>query len=422
MNWQEQRRLNQAAQAEQARQDAIAAAQVEAIRSRTQVEAVAADRAQRAELAAAQRAERLAEKKQREADRKARWAALRGWASAHTVDLLIYPLAVVSAVMAIPAMATFGHEVYGTAAGYALPVITELGMWAFAFAVHVARTRSERDGQDRPVWALQLGVWSFATVAAALNFLHGLTGPGLSAGLVMATASVAGVMAHQLVTAAPRRGRAERDAARIERQAAAKVTAVRQAAVRAAVARIDEQGQARLVFQPGHYQLTPPRLARWLRIGRRVRLETAAVPGLPVDPAIEGEWDEMDRELARLLATVDPYPGPTTGPTHNATGGGIGTLDPAPETGPETGGDQQESTPIDRGTDRGSKPARTSRRKAKRIAPERRSIEDLRAELAARIEADPTSVNPLSAESIRKALRCSPERARALRDSYRDDH
>jgi hypothetical protein len=234
----------------------------------------------------------------------------------------------------------------------------------------------------------------------------------------MATASVAGVMAHQLVTAAPRRGRAERDAARIERQAAAKVTAVRRAAVRAAVARIDDQGQARLVFQPGHYQLTPPRLARWLRIGRRVRLETAAVPGLPVDPAIDQEWDEMDRELARLLNPADPYPGPTTGPTHNATGGGIGTLDPATE----TSGDQQESTPIDRGTDRGGKSARTSRRKVKRSAPERRSIEDLRAELAARIEADPKSVNPHSAESIRKALRCSPERARALRDSYRDDH
>ncbi len=429
MNWQEQRRLNQAAQAEQARQDAIAAAQVEAIRSRTQVEAVAAERAQRAELAAAQRAARLAEKKQRQADRKARWAALRGWAAAHTVDLLIYPLAVVSAVMAIPAMATFGHEVYGTVAGYALPVITELGMWAFAFAVHVARTCSERDGQDRPVWALQLGVWSFATVAAALNFLHGLTGPGLSAGLVMATASVAGVMAHQLVTAAPRRGRAERDAARIERQAEAKVTAVRRAAVSAAVARIDEQGQARLVFQSGYFQLTRSRLARWLRIGRPVRLETAAVPGLPVDPATDPEWDEMDRELARLLATVDPYPATTTPTSDSAIGseigggtGAVGTLEPGPENGSETGGDQQESTPIDRGSDRGGKSARTSRRKVKRSAPERRSIEDLRAELAARIEADPTSVNPLSAESIRKALRCSPERARALRDSYRDDH
>ncbi|MFL6123743.1 MAG: hypothetical protein ACJ73U_29495, partial [Actinophytocola sp.] len=227
MNWQEQKRLNEAARAEQKRQDAVTAAQVEQIRTRMQVEAAQTMAAQQAEQERLNRADRERRKNEARDRRKAWWKGLRAWATAHMVDLLIYPLAMVSAVMAVPAMAAFGHEVYGTAAGYALPVITELGMWAFAFAVHVVRHLSERDGADRPVWALQLGVWSFATVAAGLNFLHGTTssplGAGVTAGVVMAVASVAGVMAHQLVTAAPRRGRADREAARIERRAVAKV-------------------------------------------------------------------------------------------------------------------------------------------------------------------------------------------------------
>ena len=182
--------------------------------------------------------------------------------------------------MAVPAMAAFGHDVYGTAAGYALPVITELGMWAFAVAVQYTHRRHA----DRPVWALQLGVWSFATVAAVLNALHGLA-RGVDAGVVMAVASVAGVVAHQLVTAAPRRSRAERDAARMARREARKVAAVRGAAVRAAVAEIGQDGTARLVFAPGRYRLG----SRWrpaqAHRGHRVRPDRRAGARLGVGGA-----------------------------------------------------------------------------------------------------------------------------------------
>lgn len=412
MNWQEQKRLNEAARAEQKRQDALAAAQIEQMRTRAQVEATQEMAAQQAEQARQRVADREQRKNEARDRRKATWKTLREWATAHMVDLLIYPLAVVSAVMAVPAMADFGHDVYGTAAGYALPVITELGMWAFAFAVELTRQRTEQDGTERSVWALQLGVWSFAAVAAGLNFLHGSTSGPVVFGVVMAVASVAGVLAHQLVTAAPRRGRADRAAARIERQAAGKVTRVRRAAVRSAVAEIDPDGAARLLFAPGRYRLTRSRFAPW----RRRRLDSITLPDLPVAPALHAEsdpeWDSFERELAVLLDTVDPYPpAPSTG----STSGSVGTLDRE--------SDQQESTPIDRDGDRAEKRSRSRRksgRKARQLSA--RSIEELRTELRSLIEADPGSINPESAESIRRALRCSPARARELRDTYRPNH
>jgi hypothetical protein len=442
VSWQEQRRLNEAARAEQARQDAVAAAQVEQIRTRTRVEATQSMAAAEAEQERVRRAERDRERAQARARRAGWWAGVRGWCAAHTVDLLIYPLAVVSAVMAVPAMAAFGHAVYGTAAGYALPVITELGMWAFAFAVHLVRHRTERDGADRPVWALQIGVWSFATVAAGLNFLHGLTtgflGGAVTGGVVMAVASVAGVVAHQLVTAAPRRGRIERATAQIERravaarsrfdrQSVATVARVRRAALRAAVAEIDQDGAARLLFAPGRYRLTRSWFAPW----RRGRLDPVTLPGLPVTPANDTGWDDLDRELAVLLTTVDPYPGtgnrPGTPPAVS-TGGGVATLDPGTDRHPDDdAGDQPRSTPrtdpIGRSrSDRKSSPARPRKSRAKdptSVRGSARSIEELAVELRGLIEVDPGSIDPTSAESIRRALHCSPARARALRDTYR---
>jgi hypothetical protein len=322
------------------------------------------------------------------------------------VDLLIYPLAVVSAVMAIPAMAAFGHDVYGTAAGYALPIITELGMWAFAIAVQYTRRRHP----DRPVWALQLGVWAFAATAAVLNALHGLT-RGVDAGVVMAVASVAGVMAHQLVTAAPRRSRAERDAVRTSRRAARKVAAVRGAAVRAAVAEIGEDGMARLMFTPGRYRLR----SRW---GIRKELAAASTPGQRV---LEPSWDDLDRELARLLANPER---PGTRDADPSAAGPIATIDRDIDTTAkwpvDRSGEQQESNRRDR--DRpSSRGARRSRGKGGPTRRSTRSIDELRAELRARIEADPDSIDPTSAESIRRALRCSPARARQLRDDKSGD-
>jgi hypothetical protein len=289
--WREERRKDRAAEAEQARQDAKAVAEAEVIRASAVAEANRAAAEQAHELQQRQRAaERNAAKEARRARLRTTGTAVRAWAGEHLVDLLIYPLALVSAVMAIPAMADYGHHVYGAVTGYALPVISELGMWAFALAVQITRHRHP----ERPVWALQLGVWTFAAVAFGLNAIHGAQ-RGLSAAVVMGMASVAGVVAHQLVTAAPRRSRAERDRTRIERAAARKVTRIRRAAVRQAVAQIDADGQAHLVYAPGRYVLA----------GRRGQhLEAAIVPGLPIDTTTD--LDGWDRELADLIATDRP--------------------------------------------------------------------------------------------------------------------
>lgn len=386
MSWREERRRDRAAEAE-----------IEAMRERARAESDRAAHAQRAQLRReAVRERRTARDARKSAARQRRVRLLRAtrdWLTARAVDLLIYPLAVVSAVMAVPAMAAFGHDVYGTAAGYALPVITELGMWAFAIAVQYTHRRHP----DRPVWALQLGVWSFATVAAVLNALHGLA-RGADAGLVMAVASVAGVVAHQLVTAAPRRSRAERDAARMARREARKVAAARGAAVRAAVAEIDADGSARLVFAPGRYRLR----TRW---PRRSRLTAQAVSGLPVVPALDSTWDALDRELADLLANPDQQPTSDRGPV--AETGSVATLDR-----------DAASPAVDRADEQRKSPRRP-RQRPTRGTRKARSIDELRAELRARIDADPGSIDPTSAESIRRALRCSPARARQLRDDHR---
>lgn len=115
-------------------------------------------------------------------------------------------------------MAAYGVHVYGNATVVVLPVLSELGMWAFALAVQVRRHRTP----GASVWALQVGVWAFAAVAAGLNVVHGLD-QGPDAAVAMGVASVAGVAAHQLVTAGGLRSRSERKAARATRRTARRV-------------------------------------------------------------------------------------------------------------------------------------------------------------------------------------------------------
>lgn len=61
--------------------------------------------------------------------------------------------------------------------------------------------------------------------------------------------------------------------------------------------------------------------------------------------------------------------------------------------------------------------SRPTRRTSTRSVPGR-SMEALRAEFAAAIEGESTQIDPTSAESIRKTLRCSAKRARQLRDEH----
>ncbi|MEV5296724.1 hypothetical protein [Amycolatopsis methanolica] len=372
MNWREERRADRLADAQIRREEAAAQAQVRIAERSAAAQQRRADDQARAEA-------RRAEQERRRTMRAERVAGLRAWAAAHAVDLLIYPLALVSAVLAVPAMAAYGHEVYGNATGYALFCITELGMWAFALAVQITRRRNP----DRPVWALQLGVWAFAAVAFGINALHGAE-RGFSPAVVMGIGSIAGVLAHQLITAGHLRSRADRLNARIERRAARKIGRIRRTAVRQAVAEIGADGNAHLVFAPGRYVIARDRLTR------RSRLEAAIVPGLP-----SGEAADWDRELADLLAVQGSATATIESTDDTIGSSSVATLDRDPN--------QQKSTP--KRSKIGGRPGR--------------SIAQLRAELARALKNRPGSIDPTSAESIRKALRCSPARARQLRDEHR---
>ena len=275
-DWRAQRRQDEAARAEEARRNAVVLAEIETAKEAARADQVRADQAHRAENRRQLRAERDARRAAARARRSAQVAGLRRWAAAHVVDLLIYPLALVSAVLAVPAMAAYGYDLYQSGTGLALFFITELGMWAFSVAVHVARHRHP----ERPVWALQVGVWAFTAAGFGVNFGHGWQATGsLFDGAVMGLASVAGVVAHQLVTASPRRSRTERDTAAMAARVARKVARVQRAAVRSAVAELDVDGTARLVFAPGTYTLTRNPFTR------RCRLAPAAPPALSVSAA-----------------------------------------------------------------------------------------------------------------------------------------
>jgi hypothetical protein len=234
---------------EEARQDRLTRAQIDREREAARTRDRIAERRAAAAARREDRAARTAERQQARAARAARRAEAGAWVRGHVTDLLFVPVIVVPGVLAWTAMAAFGRQVYGPP-GLALPAFSEGAMWAFAAAVTITRRRHA----DKPVWHLRLGTWVFAAAAAAMNFAHGMTaGPGLhgpAVGAVMAMVSVAGVTAHQLVTAGPRRSRAERDEARIDRSIARREMAARRAALRQAVAQLDDSGHIRLRYAP----------------------------------------------------------------------------------------------------------------------------------------------------------------------------
>ncbi|WP_208297813.1 hypothetical protein [Actinophytocola oryzae] len=289
--------MDEAARAEEARKNAVVLAEIETAKDAARAERERADTEYHARLHRQLRAEKNADRDKSRARRAAQIAAVRGWVGLHVVDLLIYPLALVSALMAVPAMAAYGYDLYHSGTGFALFFITELGMWAFSIAVHVARHRYP----ERPVWALQVGVWAFTAAGFGVNFGHGWQGTGsVFDGAVMGLASVAGVVAHQLVTASPRRSRVERNAVRMAARVARKVARVQRAAVRAAIAELDVDGSARLVFAPGTYTF-----ARTSLTGR-CRLTPAAPPALSVSAGFTLPDTEPDSAIGG--GTVEQVP------------------------------------------------------------------------------------------------------------------
>jgi hypothetical protein len=274
-SWQEERRLDRAERArlDRERDDARAARQI--------AERDAADRRKR-EAAEARRVQRA----EAAAVRAARLADLGGWVNHHVTELLFVPVIGVPALLAWTAMASYGAHLYGTP-GRALPAFSEGAMWAFAAAVTI--TRHRRPGA--PVWHLRAGTIVFAAFGAALNFAHGLTLGGPVTGVVMALVSIAGVTAHQLTTAGPRRTRrtrAERDADRIARLAARRVHKARKDAVKAATVEVSPDGTGHLTYRahaPAEaIKLTPEPPTRTPKPTRRPA-RTATTPAARTDTA-----------------------------------------------------------------------------------------------------------------------------------------
>jgi hypothetical protein len=275
--------------------------------------AQAAQLRQQAETAAAQnrlaekrvvgeqrRLDRIAERdqvrldrKQKQLEREEKRAAAADWFRARWLDLLFVPVIVVPAILAWTAMAAYGSNVFGPV-GWGLPIFSEGAMWVFAAATTITR---RRDGAA-PVWHLQLGTTVFAAIAAALNMIHGLSAPGTGVGdaTVMALVSIGGVVVHQLVSAGPRRTRVERADAAIARQVAKRELAVRRAATRVAIAELDEQGKARLLYRAGTVMLQRRPL------GRPVLVD-AILPARPVPVTADGE--HLAVEIGRFLTSPE---------------------------------------------------------------------------------------------------------------------
>jgi hypothetical protein len=293
---------------EESRQDRLTQARIDRDRDTARVQARIAERNAAARVrrdAARDRAE--ARDRARQA-RAARRAALAAWVSCHVVDLLFVPVIVVPGALAWDAMAGYGSATWGPL-GVMLPLFSEGAMWAFDAAVTIRRHR-EPDG---PVWHLQAGIAVFAGYGAALNFLHGMSPATAHHGVVvavsMALVSVAGVVAHQLVMAGPRRSRSERDAARIARAASRRQLAARRAAVRHASVDVDEHGNATLVYRPGLTVLTR---RHW-----RTRLEPASRTAESATPA--GPVCPWPRPVPLMTATgthpvARPQPHPANAP------------------------------------------------------------------------------------------------------------
>ncbi|WP_226353054.1 hypothetical protein [Pseudonocardia sp. ICBG601] len=398
-----ERREGRALDARLAREAADAAAQ-----RRITEQNARRDRAQ-ADRDAAER--RRAEQRQARADALAK---VLTWASAHVVELLIYPIAFLSFALAAPAMAAYGQTIYGPG-GVLLAGITELGMWAFAIAVVASRHQAP----DRPVVGLQAGVVLFSLVAASMNLLHGLD-QGWTAGIVMAVVSIAGVAAHQLTLAGAPRSRAERRTARLSALVEAKTDRARRLAIGDAAATIDTEGTAALVYRPGTYQ-----------VHRRALAATTIPdhPAAPVAPVAIGRADDWDWALAALVEgagcvgsrltddldyeddpDLDCLDSDLDSHLDDDHGGGLAVLDRTPEeSDQESRADLRQST-HPRSSSRGG------------VDPDHdletgstpRSLDDLRDQLRAAV--DEGRVDPGSAESIRRTLRCSAARARQLRD------
>uniref|UniRef100_UPI003F498D28 hypothetical protein n=1 Tax=Actinokineospora sp. CA-119265 TaxID=3239890 RepID=UPI003F498D28 len=222
-----------------------------------------------------------------DARRAARVDAVKQAGRAVAEDGLMTPVLLAGAVLSWLGMAAFGDQVYGPL-GNILPLFSEGLLLSFALRARQARRRGE------PLGRIMAGLAFAAVTTAAMQVVHGLSGEhgSWTKAAIMAAVSVAGVVADQIVHAAPRLARAERIAARREAELAAQVAdrmrAMRAAAIAQAPARLAADGTVELVFEPGLVTLTGTR-------GKR-RIE-------PVTPVTH---DDLDVDYQRLLAGLTP--------------------------------------------------------------------------------------------------------------------
>ncbi|WP_433409059.1 hypothetical protein ACQPZU_01825 [Saccharomonospora azurea] len=377
-SYKEELRKDRAARAEQEPEDRLA----EAEQRRRDREAEAE---QRRKDAAAAKAEARKDQREREARKAARKAARQTAVKAvaatigeNKVALSIYSIALVSFVMSAPAMAAYGDRIYAGSAwaftGWLLPVVTELSMWACAFAVHHRR----RTAPGASVFWLRVGVALATALAAGLNAMKGIT-VGWDASVVMGVVSIAGVLLHQMAVAGQPRSKAERAEAEIARRAARKVEKAREAAIADAAVEITADGTARLVFEPGIYRLGRDR-------GPRLHPTVN-----PLDRP--GPRDVMDDEIAALIAAETARAEQRDEPD----GGGVATAEPPR---PET-------------PSRSNRPAETGHRGGRPTRP----LDALRAEFEALLQTQPEAAR-WSARRIARELRCGKDKAARLRDEF----
>jgi len=408
--WREERRLDRLATAQIARDDQAARVQASI------AEAEAAARRNDARRQARQARHAAARYR-----RAARRAAIAAWLRGHVTSLLFVPVITMPGALAWTAMAAYGSSLYGPA-GIALPAFSEGAMWAFAAATTITRHRDP----DRPVWHLRLGTVVFAAAGAALNFAHGLASGSVITGAVMALVSVAGVTAHQLITAGPRRSRAERAADRDSRSAARRERAIGRAARRRAIAVLDADGSVRLVHRPG--AVTPVR--RW---GRTI-LKPAASPESPVwlpwpmvlpgsaEPAVQlgdvlaaeavtayRDWKSaFPAPSGRLPAALRPATQATPDPGTRVTRAPAAQVAPQADSGHPSG---QSSSHPGTGTQVTRKP---SRRRAQ-VTRQGISDDNLKDELRSALKSDPD----ITVAAAAKKLKRGRDRIRPLLEQVR---
>lgn len=390
MSWQDEMRANRAAKAEAARLQQQTETGNDIALMHAAGQEARADRELAADLAAKAKDAADAERVRRKGVRAKRRAAVKDFAKSHVVDGLIYAIAVVSFVMAASAMAGYGATVYDSPLGKLLPLITELGMWAFAVAVLAARSKDK----TRPVWGYQAGVWVFGTLAFVTNAVHGLA-RGFDAGLIMGVVSVAGVIAHQLAIATPPRPAAQRAADKLAAAAAAKTNAAARAALKSATAQVDAAGNARLTYAPGTYEI------------RRSRLVA-----VEADPDVPGPPDAMDVALAALLNPDRPAPRGDGGSVLGSDGG-VATAE-APRD------DTTDGPGPDRPAPRRTAPDRPGKSGGGRAVRDAAHFAQLRTRLAEAVAAGDIDPAKASIYAIAKTLHCGKPAAKRLHAELRN--